>query len=122
MSTSASKFAWADLPADFPMPQIARQRIIGEKMMISRVILSPGFILQSHRHENEQFVVMLRGRCEFGLGEEGSAAHRTLEVRGGEVLHLPSNVPHSCRAIEETEILDLFSPVSAVTGVDSRRA
>ncbi|MBS0197580.1 MAG: cupin domain-containing protein [Planctomycetes bacterium] len=122
MSTTALKTAWADLPADFPMPLIARQRIIGEKMMISRVILSPGFTLPSHRHENEQFVVMLRGRCEFGLGEEGSPAHRTLEVRGGEVLHLPSNVPHSCRAIEETEILDLFSPVSAVTGVDSRRS
>ena len=107
-----------DLPIDRPMPLIERQRIIGEQMMVSKVRLSKGFHLASHQHTNEQFVVMLKGHCTFGIGAKGSADYRELEVRGGQTLVLPSNVPHSCTAHEETEILDLFSPVSQTTGVD----
>jgi quercetin dioxygenase-like cupin family protein len=96
------------------MARIDRRRIIGEKMMISQVFLSKGFDLASHRHENEQFVVLVSGRCLFGVGDEGGPGHRTIEVRAGEVLHLPGNVAHSCRALEDTQILDLFSPISEV--------
>ncbi len=106
----------ADLPTDRPMPLISRQRVIGQQMMISRVILEPGFKVGVHHHANEQMVVMLRGRAEFNLEEPGGA--RTVEVRGGQVLLLPGGVPHGCRAIERCEILDLFSPVSETTGVD----
>jgi quercetin dioxygenase-like cupin family protein len=31
-------------------------------------------------------------------------------VRAGEVLHLPSNVPHAARALEDTLDLDIFCP------------
>lgn len=108
----------AELVTDRPMPRIERRRIIGDRMMVSDVMLEPGFTLASHAHENEQFVVVLSGACRFGLGVEGSAGHRTVEVRAGQVLVLPGNVPHSCVALEATHILDLFSPVSAGTGVD----
>lgn len=100
------------------MPRITRRRVIGERMMVSAVVLEPGFELASHRHENEQFVVVQRGRAVFGLGEPGTPSWREVEVTGGQVLVLPSNVPHSCRAIEETHILDLFSPPTTETGVD----
>ena len=63
-------------------------------------------------------MVLVSGKCLFGLGAEGSSDHHTVEVKTGDVLHLPSNVPHSCKALEDTEILDLFSPVSEKTGVD----
>jgi unsaturated pyranuronate lyase len=109
---------WTELAVDHPMERIARRRVFGAQMMISEVRLEAGFDLPSHHHENEQFVVVLSGRCLFGLGLEGTAAHRLVEVVGGEVLHLPSDLPHSCRALEDTLILDLFSPPSATTGVD----
>lgn len=115
--TRANVVTMEDLPRDHPMPRIARRRVIGEKMMISEVVLSPGFEVPVHSHENEQIVVMLRGRAEFDLEEE--AGSRTVEVTGGQVLVLPSGVPHGCRAIEECVILDLFSPVSETTGVDA---
>ena len=108
----------AELPVDRPMPLIDRRRIIGEQMMISEVVLQRGFYVPTHQHQNEQFVVVLRGRCLFGLGAEGSLERREIEVREGQVLQLPANVPHSCRALEETRILDLFSPPSEKTGVD----
>lgn len=116
--SDAKVYAWDAMPKDRPMPKIDRRRIVGEKMMISQVFLEKGFELASHRHENEQFVVLVSGRCTFGVGDEGTPGHRTVEVRTGEVLHLPGNVAHSCRALEETHILDLFSPISEKTGVD----
>lgn len=115
---SARTYRLADLPKDRPMPNIERRRIIGEKMMISEVFLTKGFDLASHQHDNEQIVVVLSGKCRFGLGKPGTAEHREVEVTGGDVLHLPGNVPHSCLALEDTRILDLFSPVSEKTGVD----
>jgi quercetin dioxygenase-like cupin family protein len=102
------------------MPLIARRRIIGDHMMVSDVLLSRGFTLATHQHENEQFVVLLSGHCTFGIGNKGEAGYREVEVHGGQVLVLPPNVPHSCIAHEDTRILDLFSPPSTMTGVDRR--
>jgi quercetin dioxygenase-like cupin family protein len=104
----------ADLPTDQPMPLIDRRRIMGERMMISEVVLHPGFEVASHSHENEQFVVMLEGRAEFTIGDG-----QKVMVEAGQVLELPPNLPHACWALERCRILDMFSPVSEKTGVDS---
>lgn len=109
---------WDSIEPDRPLPAIERRRVIGERMMISQVRLSPGFEVASHRHENEQHVVMISGRCVFGLGEIGTPEYHELEMRGGQVLELPANVWHSCRALEDSLIYDVFSPVSETTGVD----
>jgi len=101
------------------MDLIARKRILGEKMMISRVVLEKGFTVASHRHENEQFAVLLSGVVTFGVGEEGTDDYRVITCKGGDTLHLPSNVPHSAEAIEQSIILDLFSPPSEKTGIDT---
>jgi len=41
-------------------------------------------------------------------------------VRKGEVLHIPSNVPHRAVALEDTLDLDIFSPIRIdwLTGKD----
>lgn len=86
--------------------------------MVSEVHLHKGFTLASHQHSNEQFVLLVSGKCRFGIGAEGTPDHREMIVSAGQVLVLPPNVPHSCVALEDTRILDLFSPPSATTGVD----
>ncbi len=113
---TAQRFAWDELPADHPIDKIERRRIVGDKVMISRVTLDAGFEVPSHRHENEQLAVVLSGRIRFGVGEEGSVEE--IELVGGETQLLPSNTPHSARAIETTVILAVFSPPSETTGVD----
>lgn len=112
--------AWSDLATDRPMPLLERQRIIGEKMMISRVLLRKGCDVPTHTHENEQFAIVLSGRLRFGLGAPGTTEHRQIDIGPGQVLHLPSNLPHSALAVEETLILDIFSPPSATTGIDRK--
>jgi quercetin dioxygenase-like cupin family protein len=100
------------------MPLIERQRVMGEQMMISRVQLHKGFKVSTHSHPNEQFGIVLSGQIRFGIGADGDPDRYETTLTGGEVIHLPANVPHSAEAIEDTLILDLFSPPSATTGVD----
>lgn len=115
---AAASYRWTDLPKDEPMALLERRRVIGERAMISHVLLRPGCDVPTHAHENEQFACVLRGRVRFGLGAEGSPARREVVLGGGEVLHLPARVPHSAYALEESLILDVFSPPSATTGID----
>lgn len=115
----ASVYRWSELATDRPMPLILRQRVIGERVMISRVVLEHGFRVPTHTHENEQMAVVLSGRVRFTI-DEGSAQEAEHVLTGGEVLVLPSNVPHAAEALEETVILDVFSPVSERTGIDRR--
>ena len=117
--TDAVRYRWNDMEQDHPMDLIDRRRIMGEKVMVSEVILHKGFSVASHQHENEQIGIVLSGKVTFGIGEGDDYHEMTLE--GGEVIHLPSNVVHSAVALEESRILDIFSPVSETTGVDGGR-
>ena len=109
---------WEDLPTDRPMPGITRHRMMGEKMMLSVIHLDAGTVVPTHEHENEQFACVVRGRMRFGLGAEGSAERREVEVEAGGVVHMPAHLPHSAEALEDSEVLDCFSPPSERTGVD----
>lgn len=117
-AADAIVYRWNDLPSDQPMDLLSRKRIIGEKMMISQVMLKRGCVVPTHHHANEQFACIMSGSLKFGIGAAGDASRRMITVKAGEVLHLPSNVPHSAEALEDTLVLDLFSPPSETTGID----
>ena len=110
-------YRWADLPTDRPMDRLQRRRIIGEQAMISEVLMEKGCLVPTHAHENEQFAYVVRGRIRFGIGDEGSPDRHDMVVEAGEVLHLPASVPHSAAALEETLVIDIFSPPSEKTGI-----
>lgn len=114
----ATVHSWTKLVTDKPMALLERQRVIGEQMMVSRVFLTKGCDVPTHKHVNEQMSIVLSGRVRFGFDEVGSAGRREVEVGAGEVVQLPAWVPHSAFAIEDTLILDIFSPPSATTGID----
>ena len=116
--SGAVHFRWNDQPEDCPMPMLARKRVIGQQAMISRVFLKKGCDIPTHAHANEQIACVISGKIRFGLGAEGSPQRSELTLGPDEVLHLPSNVPHSAYAVEDTLILDIFSPPSQTTGID----
>lgn len=109
---------WSDLAADRPMALLERRRVIGQNAMISRVALDKGCIVPTHAHENEQFACLLSGKMKFGIGAEASPGRRDLILQAGEVLLLPAGIPHSAEALEDSVILDVFSPPSMKTGID----
>ncbi|CAN5557152.1 hypothetical protein BH09PLA1_BH09PLA1_17120 [soil metagenome] len=118
--SGAVLFRWSEQADDHPMPLLARKRVIGAQAMISRVLLKEGCDVPTHAHENEQFACVMSGKVRFGIGAEGTSARRELILGPDEVLHLPANVPHSAHAIEDTLILDIFSPPSEKTGIDRK--
>ncbi len=99
--------AWEDVGKEQVTEELSRRLIWGERMMIAQVMLAEGCIVPKHSHDNEQITYILRGALRFWIGEDGE---EELVVRAGEVLYIPSNVPHKAEALEETLDVDVFSP------------
>ncbi len=119
-ASQAKHLVWGDVVPDRPLPRIERRRLMGDRMMVSHVTLERGFKVDVHRHENEQISCVLSGAFRFWIGDEGSVDRRETIVKAGEAILFPGNVAHGGEALEQTVILDMFSPPSEVTGVDRR--
>ena len=107
MAGRAAHHRWDDVPREQLGPLIARRLITGDRLMIAHVYLSEGAIVPTHAHENEQLTYILEGRLRFQLGEDGA---EEVEVGAGEVLHIPSNLPHRAEALADTLDVDVFTP------------
>ena len=103
----ATWYRWEDLPREKVNDLLARRLITGDRVMLAHVYLKKGCLVPRHSHENEQFTYILEGALQFSIGADGA---EELVVREGEVLHLPSNVPHQARALEDTLDVDVFCP------------
>lgn len=67
-------------------------------------LLDAGSKMPEHRHSQEQIVHILEGRMRLIV--EGTPH----ELKTGDSFYLASNVPHGVEIIEETRVLDTFSP------------
>jgi quercetin dioxygenase-like cupin family protein len=99
--------AWEEVEKEQVTDVISRRLVWGERMMIAQVVLDKGSVVPKHVHENEQITYILEGALRFWIGEEGE---EELVVRAGEILYIPSNVPHKAEALEDTLDVDVFSP------------
>jgi quercetin dioxygenase-like cupin family protein len=106
-AASAKHYRWNELPAEPMKGTISRRLISSERMMIAHVYLKKGDDVPQHSHENEQITYVLEGALQFWLGERGE---RELTVRAGEVLVIPSYLPHRALAVEDTLDVDVFNP------------
>jgi quercetin dioxygenase-like cupin family protein len=104
---SVRTFRWDEMPKEFVIEGIERRIITGDRMMLTHVYLKRGAVVPLHSHENEQLTYILEGVLRFWIGDEES---EPVDVRAGEVLHIPSNVPHKAEALEDTLDMDVFSP------------
>jgi quercetin dioxygenase-like cupin family protein len=74
-------------------------------LTIAYVDVDAGAPLPEHSHPHEQVLNLLEGSFELVLGRE------ILRLEAGEVVVIPSNVPHSGKAITLCRIVDVFHPV-----------
>lgn len=100
-------FRWDDMPKERVTDVISRRLVTGDRMMLAHVYLDKGALVPQHSHENEQLTYILEGALHFWIGADKS---EEVIVRAGEVLYIPSNVPHEARALEDTLDVDVFSP------------
>ena len=101
------QFKWDEMPKEKLSDLIDRRIITGEKVMLTHVYLKKGAVVPMHSHVSEQITYILAGRLKFWIESEDSDA---VTIGPGEVLTLPSNLPHKAVALEDTLDVDIFAP------------
>ena len=77
----------------------------GERLTLAVVEAEPGAVLPEHRHDNEQFGMVVEGSVIFRIGDE----ERTLDAGG--IWRIPSDTPHTVTAGDGgAVVIDIFSP------------
>ncbi len=98
---------WDEIPRESLNPLLDRQLVVGDQMMVARVLLKKDCVVPMHSHINEQVTYVEQGALHFTIdGKE-------ITVRTGEFLCIPPNVPHTAIALEDTVDIDIFTPPRA---------
>ena len=105
MTAPTRLFRWDEIELEKVTDMISRQIVTGEREMVAQIYLKKGALVPMHQHEAEQMTYILQGALRFLVGGEETT------VREGEVLLIPSNVPHQAEALDDTFGLDVFSPI-----------
>src|SRR5690606_41216506 len=104
MTSRARLQRWDELDLEKVTEMISRKIVTGEREMLAQIYLKRGALVPMHSHESEQMTYILQGAVKFLVGGE------EITVREGEVLHIPSWVPHQAEALEDTVELARLSP------------
>jgi quercetin dioxygenase-like cupin family protein len=106
---------WSSVEVEALNPLLGRQLVVGQNIMLARVLLKKGCIVPEHSHPNEQLTFIAEGALKFWIdGKE-------IVVNAGECLTIPPNMPHKAEALEDTVDFDVFHPPRAdwMGGTDS---
>jgi quercetin dioxygenase-like cupin family protein len=98
------RYDWTAIAEERMNPLLARQVIHTGKMTIARILLKKGAVVPEHRHLNQQVTMLQSGSLQFDMGGE------SFVLRAGEVLVIPSDLPHRVEALEDSVATDLFTP------------
>lgn len=107
-------FSWDTVKKEVMNEKIWRKVISGEKAMLAQIFIAKDGVVPTHHHESEQLSCVLEGAIKLEV--EG----KEVVLRKGEILLIPSNVPHSAVALEDYFGLEIFSPIRIdwLTGKD----
>lgn len=98
---------WNSVKVEALNPLLGLHFVVGQNMMLARVLLKKGCIVREHSHPNEQITFIAEGALKFFIdGKE-------IVVNAGEVLTIPPNMPHMAEALEDTVDFDVFNPPRA---------
>ena len=103
--TTARVHRWDEIALEKITEMISQKIVAGEREMLAQIYLKRGALVPLHSHDSEQMTYILQGALKVMVGGD------VLTVREGEVLHVPSGVPHQAEALEDTLELDVFSPI-----------
>jgi quercetin dioxygenase-like cupin family protein len=98
---------WNEIAVEQLNPTFARQAVHTDRMTIAYLHLKAGGVVPEHHHENEQVSMVLSGKLKF------VAEGKEYIVAAGEVMQIPSNLPHRVDVLEDSVVFDLFAPIRA---------
>ena len=95
-----------DLHFSTDVPGTRQWAISLDKTMLTYFEVEPNSRFETHSHESEQITLVLEGALFFEQNED------IVEVRAGEVIAIPSNVPHAVHTKSiAAKAVDAWSPV-----------
>lgn len=87
------------------VPGFKGRFVHSDSMTIGSWNVSEGAVMPEHAHPHEQIFTLLEGKFELTIRGESKVQNP------GAVAVIPSNVPHSGRAITPCRVIDVFCPV-----------
>ena len=79
--------------------------VYGEKTLMTEFLLKKGSTIPVHAHPHEQTGYLLKGRIRFTIGSEET------EALPGDSWCLPGDVEHGVEVLEDSVVIEVFSPV-----------
>jgi len=92
------------LPEERINAQVSRRIANGKNAMIVWWKMKPGASVAPHAHPHEQIVWVLSGKMEIRIGDKRHVCGP------GDFLLIPSGIEHEGVVLEDTEVVDIFSP------------
>ena len=94
-----------ELPTKPLFPGLKAKAVHGEQLSWIFWEVEQGAEVPEHHHPHEQIMHVVAGEFEFSLNGH------TNTYTSGAVVVIPSNVPHSGRALTPCQLMDVFTPV-----------
>lgn len=101
------KINWESVSREEVNPSMKRRIITGEKMMIAKMNFKDGFVVPLHHHVHEQITQVVSGKMRFWFGAN---KEQQMDLDAGDVVVIPSNVPHEALMIGDVVEIDSWSP------------
>ncbi|HLX93211.1 MAG TPA: cupin domain-containing protein [Puia sp.] len=101
------KLTWETVPTEKVNPSMSRKIVTGEKLMIAKLKFQDGFVVPLHQHEHEQVTQLVSGQMRFWFGKNRD---QVMDLYPGDVIVIPSNLPHEALMIGEVEEIDTWAP------------
>ncbi|MEM9867547.1 MAG: cupin domain-containing protein [Bacteroidota bacterium] len=95
----------SEIPPKEIMPGYHGKMVHAETMTWAFWNVEKGAAVPEHHHVHEQIMHVIEGDFEFTLSGVTKVYHP------GDVVIIPSNVPHSGKALTSCKLMDIFSPV-----------
>ena len=101
------KISWETIPTENVNPSMTRKIVSGEKLMIARIKFKDSFLVPLQSHLHEQVTQVISGSMRFWFGEN---KEQSMDLYPGDVVVIPSNLPHEALMIGEVEEIDTWAP------------
>lgn len=107
MNNMIKKLSWDVITSEKVNPSMERKILAGEKMMIARMKFKDGFRVPLHSHLNEQITQVVSGSMRFWFGADRD---QVMDLHPGEMVVIPSDLPHEALMIGDVEEIDSWAP------------
>lgn len=94
-----------DASVSSPEPALLRYVLASsQQMMLVRHEMQAGWKGARHSHPQEQLVYVIKGKLQFTCGTD------VFDIEAGDSVIVPPDMEHEASALNDAEVLDIFSP------------